>query len=89
MTAREKRSGERGARCIIHAGKTADCEDTLDSGSRPPRSPIFWALLVSMSHLKVGGSEGARFHHLKCHRLVLSHKLWCHSALDLVADRDG
>lgn len=33
--------------------------------------------------------QGAQFHHLKCHRLVLSHKPWCHCALDLVADRDG
>lgn len=32
---------------------------------------------------------GAWFQHLKCRRLVLSHKPLCHSALDLAADRDG
>lgn len=58
-------------------------------GSLSPLSAIFRASLISMSHLKVSGSEGSQSHHLKCHRLVLSQKLWCHSALDLVVDRDG
>lgn len=36
MTARGKKRGERGTRSVIHAGKTADCEEVLDCGSRPP-----------------------------------------------------
>lgn len=53
-----ERRREREDRSIIHGGKKAACEEMLDFGSLPPRVQYFWALLISMSHLKVGGSKG-------------------------------
>lgn len=73
---------------MIHGGNKADSEEMWGFGSLPPESSIlgFTHKHVTFESRRL---QGAQFHHLKCHRLVLSHKPWCHSALDLAADRDG
>lgn len=84
----QKRKREREDRSIIHGGKKADSKEMWGFGSLPLESNI-----SGLTHKHVTFEsrrlQGAQFHHLKCHRLVLSHKPWCHSALDLLADRDG
>lgn len=57
-------------------------------GSLPLESNI-WGFTHKHVTFESQRLQGADSHHLKCHGLVLSHKPWCHSALDLVADRDG